>query len=292
MPVIDGIMDVPVPEWCPAYDAALWIMLKRPPVAFPHEGLMGDDGYRPLSFEVRRDPNYFPSWSKLYEAASQEKVGLRGRPAIGLQKIEFNPGVPPSASDIGAPPSVWLRYEKLGEFEDITPAKLKAVDRFVFSSVEEFLFLSDVMVIPTESLPKPTWAYTDIGVNVRQLVRWFHPAEGKAFRVGAEVNFIEPEAPRAEVSAEAPQAKSSPEAAVTRHAGGRPRKWEWDAATNAIWAAIYDGTLVPKQRDELTCYMTDWFSVRHEEGPPEESQIRKAVSGIWSVVKPDNGEKP
>jgi predicted DNA-binding transcriptional regulator AlpA len=236
MPLIDGFIDIPALDWCPAYDAVLWIMLKQPPVAFRHERSMGNAhitlGMQPDGKMVSGDPNYFPSWARLYEVASQGKVGLRGRPAIGLQKIVF---------ELLGPS---LRCEKWGEFEEILPAKLKAAGVFAFSNIESSRFLSDGMVYPTEEYPETAWAYGSIEVNVRQLVRWFHPAEGKALRFGDEVNLIEPEAPRAETSAEAPQAKSSAKAAGTRNVGRRPRIWDRDGAINATRGAIYDGKLV------------------------------------------------
>ena len=105
-------------------------------------------------------------------------------------------------------------------------------------------FLNDGVLCPTEFVPETAWAYTDLEVNVRQLVRWFHPAEGKALRFGDEVNLIEPEAPRAETSAEAPQAKSSAKAAGTRNVGRRPRERDRDGAINGTRGAIYDGKLV------------------------------------------------
>ena len=95
-----------------------------------------------------------------------------------------------------------------------------------------------------------------------------------SFRVGTKVNFIKPEAP---------QAKSSAEAAITRHAGGRPRIWDWDGAINATWAAIYHGTLIPKRRSELNRCMIEWFSAKHEGRYPEESQIREKAKEIWSA---------
>ena len=227
MPVIDGIMDVPVLEWCPAYDAALWIMLKRPPVASHHLGLVNDAslslGFDAEGQNVRDNTNYFPSWDKLYEAAAQGKVELRGRPAIGLQKIVF---------ELLGPS---LRCEKWGDFEPILPAKLKAAGVFAFSNVERSRFLNDGMIYPTEFFPETAWAYTDIEVNFLQLMTWFHPAEGKALRVDTEVNFIEPEAPRAEASAKV---------VAKKEVGRRPRIWDRDGAINATRGAIYDGKLV------------------------------------------------
>ena len=265
MPLIDGFIDIPALDWCPAHDAVLWIMLKQPPVAFRHERSMGNAhitlGMQPDGKMVSGDPNYFPSWARLYEVASQGKVGLRGRPAIGLQKIVF---------ELLGPS---LRCEKWGEFEEILPAKLKAAGVFAFSNIESSRFLSDGMVYPTEEYPETAWAYGSIEVNVRQLVRWFHPVEGKALRVGTEVIIMEPEEP---------QAKSSAEAAVTRNIGGRPRERDWEAAINATWAAMFVGDCNEKP-PELIRYMTDWFSVNDEKGHPHKSQIREKVSAMLSA---------
>ena len=151
--------------------------------------------------------------------------------------------------------------------------------------------MNDGVLCPTEFVPETAWAYTDLEVNARQLVRWFHPAEGKALRFGDEVIVLEPEAPRAETSAEAPQAKSSAEAAVPRNLGGRPQDWEWEAAINATWAAIYYGKLDPK-RPKINSYMADWFSARHEEGHPHQSQIREKAKGMWLALIEANREEP
>jgi predicted DNA-binding transcriptional regulator AlpA len=248
MPLIDGFIDFPALDWCPPYDAALWIMRTRPPVASRHLTSLGDDvirnGIDANGLNVMLDRNYYPSWSKLYEVASQGKIGLRGKPAIGLYKIEFRP-VPPL--------DPWLRYEKRGELEEIPAEKIKAAGVGAFFNIAMQGFLNDGVLCPTEFVPETAWAYTDLEVNVRQLVRWFHPAEGKNLRFGDEVIFLEPEAPpaetsaetpRAETSAEAPQAKSSAKAAGTRNVGGRPRIWDRDGAINATSGAIYDRKLV------------------------------------------------
>lgn len=239
MPLIDGFIDIPALDWCPPYDAALWIMRTRPPVASRHLTSLGDDaipiGIDANGLNVMHDRNYYPSWSKLYEVASQGKIGLRGKPAIGLYKIEFRP-VPPL--------DPWLRYEKRGELEEIPAEKIKAAGVGAFFNIGMKGFWNDGVLCPTEFVPETAWAYTDLEVNVRQLVRWFHPAEGKALRFGDEVNLIEPEAPRAETSAEAPQAKSSAKAAGTRNVGRGPRIWDRDGAINGTRGAIYDGKLV------------------------------------------------
>ena len=239
MPLIDGFIDFPALDWCPPYDAALWIMRTRPPVASRHLTSLGDDvirnGIDANGLNVMLDRNYYPSWSKLYEVASQGKIGLRGKPAIGLYKIEFRP-VPPL--------DPWLRYEKRGELEEIPAEKIRAAGVEAFFNIAMQGFLNDGVLCPTEFVPETAWAYTDLEVNVRQLVRWFHPAEGKALRFGDEVNLIEPEAPRAETSAEAPQAKSSAKAAGTRNVGRRPRERDRDGAINGTRGAIYDGKLV------------------------------------------------
>jgi predicted DNA-binding transcriptional regulator AlpA len=239
MPLIDGFIDIPALDWCPPYDAALWIMRTRPPVASRHLTSLGDDAIRTgidaNGLNVMLDRNYYPSWSKLYEVASQGKIGLRGKPAIGLHKIEFRP-VPPL--------DPWLRYEKRGELEEIPAEKIRAAGVEAFFNIAMQGFLNDGVLCPTEFVPETAWAYTDLEVNVRQLVRWFHPAEGKALRFGDEVNLIEPEAPRAETSAEAPQAKSSAKAAGTRNVGRRPRERDRDGALNGTRGAIYDGNLV------------------------------------------------
>jgi hypothetical protein len=195
-----------------------------------------DDGGLSLRFVAKRNPNYYPSWSKLYEATSQGKTALRGKPAIGLHTFEFDPAISPDASP--------LRYEKLGELEEIPAEKLRAAGEFAFFNIERYGFLNDGILYTTIVFPQKAWAYTDIEVNFLQLMRWFHPAEGKSLRVGTEVNLIEPEAPRAETSAEAPQAKSSAKAAGTRNVGRRPRIWDRDGAINGSRGAIYDGKLV------------------------------------------------
>jgi hypothetical protein len=285
MPVIDEFMDIPVLDWCPAFDAVLWIMLKQPPVAFRHERSMGNAhitlGMQPDGKMVSGDPNYFPSWDKLYEVASQGKVGLRGRPAIGLQKIEVNSGVRPawvsrhSAAglqqiefDCGAPPSAWVHCEKWGDFEAILPAKLEAAGVFAFSNVQQYHFLTDKPIFATEYCPETAWAYTGIEVNFLQLRRWFHPAEGKALRVGTKVKLIKPEAPA--------------EAAVTRHAGGRPRIWDLDGATNAARAAMSAGKF--KKRSDVSAYVEAWFKVIYKGRCPEQSQISKVARRIWSPI--------
>jgi len=242
MPVIDGVMDIPAPPWCTPLEAVLWIARKQAPVA-SHHSMLVDDGL-PLLQDVRSIPNYTQSWGKLCEATRQGKVGLRGRPAFGLKSHRWDSGD--------------LIYDRSGELEEIPPEKLKAAGTSQISSsplwnVERFGFLSDVVFIPGKWCPKPVWAYIDIEVNFSQLVRWFHPVEGKALRFGDEVILLEAEAPRAETSAEAPraetsaeapQAKSSAKAAGTRNVGRRPRIWDRDGAINGTRGPIYDGKLV------------------------------------------------
>jgi hypothetical protein len=161
MPVIDEFMDIPVLDWCPAFDAVLWIIFKRPPVALDHAvSLDGDDNSLTLGFygdgkHVKDNPKYFSSWFKLYQVASQGKVGLRGRPAIGLQKIVFGLLGP------------FLLCEKWGDFEEISPEKLKTAGSYAFSYVERSNFLNDGIIYPTEYYPKTAWAYGSIEVNFR-----------------------------------------------------------------------------------------------------------------------------
>lgn len=261
MPVIDGNMDVPVLEWCPAYDAALWIMLKRPPVALCHLGLVKDGGLS-LGFgaegRVRDNPNYFRSWDKLYEAASQGKVGLRGRPAIGLQKIVF---------ELLGPS---LLCEKWGDFEAIPPEKLKAAGVFAFHDIEKSHFLSDGVIYPTEYYPETAWAYDRIEVNFLQLRRWFHPAEGKNLRAGTEVNIMEPEEP---------QAKSSTKATVTRDVGGRPPKWDWDAFTREMLHLANTPDGLP-ERPALTKHMKEWCQAQWGD-EPSDGMIRDRIARLY-----------
>lgn len=216
MPLIDGFIDIPVLDWGPPYSAVLWIMRTRPPVASHHAAALGYDaistGIDANDLNLMYDRNYYSSWSKLYEVASQGKIGLRGKPAIGLHKIEFHP-VPPL--------NPWLRCEKQGELEEIPAEKIKAAEVWAFFNIGMKGFLNEGVLCPTEFVPETAWAYTDLEVNVRQLVTWFHPAEGKTLRVGTDVNILEPEEP---------QATSSAEVTVPRkNAGGRPPKWDWYA---------------------------------------------------------------
>ena len=264
MPVIDGI-DIPVPEWCTALDAGLWIMLRRPPVALDHVGLRRGDA--PAGFKdddkgqpLRSNPDYLRSWHILYEAASQGKVGLRGRPAIGLQKLVLDPIINR------------LCCKRWGEFETIIPDKLKAAGVHAFLDIERFRCLTDGMVYTTEDFPTTAWAYTDIEVNVSDLLRRFHSAEGEALRVGTDVIFTD---------REAPQAKSLAEAVVTRDVGGRPPTWDWYGAINATWAALEAGTLIPKGRSDLNHHMTEWLARKHEGRSPDDTQIRAKVRQMW-----------
>jgi hypothetical protein len=65
MPLIDGFIDIPALDWCPPYDAALWIMRTRPPVASRHLTSLGDDAIRngidANGLNVMLDRNYYPS---------------------------------------------------------------------------------------------------------------------------------------------------------------------------------------------------------------------------------------
>lgn len=274
MPVIDGIIDIPVPEWCSALDAVLWIMLKRPPVARHHLGLRSGDAAPYLGDDdkgqpLRSNPDYLQSWHILYEAASQGKVGLQGKPAIGRQKLVLDPILNS------------LRCERWGEFEEILPGKLKAASVHGFLNIEKFHFLNDGMIYPSEDLPATAWAYTEIEVNSRHLLSMFHSAEGKALRVGTDVIFTDPEAP---------QAKSLAEAVVTRGVGGRPPKWDWLDAINATWAAMYVGKLIPKRRLDISRHLVEWFSAKHEGRHPEQSQINVKAEGMWRAIEAATSE--
>jgi hypothetical protein len=242
-------------------------MRTRPPVASRHLTSLGDDaiptGIDANGLNVMLDRNYYPSWSKLYEVASQGKIGLRGRPAIGLHKIEFRP-VPPL--------NPWLSYEKRGELEEIPAEKIKAAGVGAFFNIAMNGFLNDGVLCPTEFVPETAWAYTDLEVNARQLVRWFHPVEGKALRFGDEVILLEPEVPRAEASSKV---------VATENVGGRPPTYPWDEFAREMIRLANGPDGLPKG-PKLTKHMRKWCEAEGAEWKdgPCDSTLRDRIAGL------------
>lgn len=298
MTVIDDIIDVPVPEWCPAIDAHLWIMLKRPPVSYRHVSI-SNDGSLYLGFDndgpVNLKPNYLSSWDKLYEAGRAGVVEFRGKPAIELRRVSFNSpslwknfGQPPSCSEaggckvtatyvpgesLGCPD---IRCQEWGDIEVVPTEKLKQVERGAFFTFANWGFLSDKINFDPEHCPPTAWAYYQLEVNVPQLIKLFHSTEGKDLRIGNEVIFIQ---------SEELQEQPTDKVAAERNLGGRPPKWEWEAAINAIWAEIYHGRLTPKVRLDCTRYMRKWFSERHEGLRPSDDSIRERIAAMWVALQ-------
>jgi hypothetical protein len=276
MPVIDGIIDIPVPEWCSASDAVLWIMLKRPPVASHHLGLRKDDyavslGLDDTGQRLNSNPDYYRSWHILYEAACQGKVGIRGKLAIGSQKLVLGPIIN------------WVQCESWGEFEEILPQRLKAASAQGFLNIERNHFLNDGMIYPTEDRPPTAWTYINVEVNSPQLIRRFHPAEGDALRIDGEVKFLDLETRRA---------KSVTKVAKGKNLGGRPSPRDWDGAINAAREAMRAGDFKPKRRPDLNHFLAEWLSARDDDGKcPDDSQIRRRVASIWNSFDPANGGK-
>lgn len=256
--------DVPALEWCSAHDAALWIMLKRRPIAFDHRLLMKEPLF---SFEDKQDVmknlDYPQSWAKLHEAASQGIVQIRGRPVFGIENIAF---------DLTGPS---LLGEKSGDTEEISPEKIREARVSTFIEIATSDSLVYRRIYATEPCVRVEWAYVFIEMNFFGLKKLFHPAEGKAVRVDTDVKFLE---------SEDPQTGPLTKTAISRNANGRPSKWDWKGVLNATWAAIYAETLKPDPRINLNQFMEKWFS-KHQGDCPEHSQIRAEVKKLLEAMK-------
>jgi hypothetical protein len=264
----DGVFDIPVLEWCSASDAVIWIMHKRPPVALGHVALAPMPslslGFTANGENVRQQAEYLPSWDKLYYAAEQGAVRLRGKPAIGLQKL--------------VPDVVFgraIQCEKWGEVDDIPVAKLKAATVFAFQNLRDHQFLTDGVFYPTEDFPATAWAYSNVEVNFSQLASYFHSAEAKPFRIGTDIIVVKPDQ-----SSSASPAETNP----IKRVGGREPKWDWVGALNATWAAVCAGTIHP-DRSDLREFMNAWFAERHEGDCPSVSQIRDMLMKMEEAMK-------
>jgi hypothetical protein len=70
--------------------------------------------------------------------------------------------------------------------------------------------------------------------------------------------------------------------------GGRPGKYDWEAAICAVWAEIYNGDLRPEDnRPALHKFMVDWFAGR--DLYPDEGEIRKRTKKIEAALKTTDG---
>ena len=81
--------------------------------------------------------------------------------------------------------------------------------------------------------------------------------------------------------AETVEVAVSPVAPV-RQKGGRPRADFWDDAWSAIAAALYDGSLIPKNQADVERAMSDWILSNGFNA--SESSVRARARRLWDLI--------
>ena len=68
---------------------------------------------------------------------------------------------------------------------------------------------------------------------------------------------------------------------IERHAGGRPREWNWDYFWIELFAHIWNNGLpAPGEQAELERVMLSWFAEHNEGKQPADSEVRKRVGKL------------
>jgi len=171
VPIADGGVDVPVLEWCPILDAAMWIEHRQAPVAWGHQNALPNRIYPPLG--VYRDQLDFcaAGWGKLFVLACAGGVTLRGYPAIEFRGIEYKNGLSTILSD------------GFGEVEDIPLERINKAGMGGFIDNGMNFFYED----DTEK-----WAYSFIRVDVKTLMARHPPTSDQDIRIGGDLLLVVP----------------------------------------------------------------------------------------------------
>lgn len=95
---------------------------------------------------------------------------------------------------------------------------------------------------------------------------------------------------RAEVEARLPPAASPGDGATgpsqqTDSTIGRPREYDWLAASNSVWGTIYRGQFIPTKQREIEAALRDYLKVGDKE--PSPGTVRPFASKIWKEMKKD-----
>ncbi|WP_144243535.1 hypothetical protein [Azospirillum argentinense] len=178
MPIVDGFISIPTLKWCSLCDAVLWIEHGRPPVAFRFTGAVSVPflGLDENGQDLRISQIYRDSFCKLYSVLCADNgAALRGRPAIGAQRISYDYGKRHVfCSEWGNDPVIIPKNR-------IEEASILEFENAVVDSV-----LTDGRIHPSEIRPDTAWAYAAPEVDFERLAMWFPRGDVQNLRIGEE----------------------------------------------------------------------------------------------------------
>jgi len=162
MPILDGL-DIPAVEWCSIPQAILWIEARDVPLTEFHESLLPD---RPVTLIDRRNES---GKKRLVLQASTGGVKLRGKPSKGKVEILFDNHQKPSHA----------KCDEWGGRETIPPQKMEEAGLAGFENENSELICGD-------PLSASQWAYAEVEVNFKQLMKVYPAPAGEKVRVGGD----------------------------------------------------------------------------------------------------------
>lgn len=162
MPILDGL-DIPALEWCSIAQAIQWIEGRDAPLNEFHESLLPDHA-EPIS-----DRSIESGRKRLVLQAATGGVSFRGRPSKGKVEILFDESQKPNHAKCAA----W------GKVEAIPPGKVEEAGLAGLEDEKSELICSD-------PLSASQWAYAEVEVNFKQLMKLYPAPAGEKLRVGGE----------------------------------------------------------------------------------------------------------
>lgn len=184
MPIVDGVLDIPALEWCSIREAILWMEFGQIPVSICYESALAD---RISSLALVFDENMRTASCRglcmLAALVSLENgVKIRGCPAERVQRVTYD-------SD----GLLHVDCETWGKPTEIPLSLLKDnVSEFAFDKANMTGVLMDSRLFSTEERPDSFWAYSEVTVSFRDLIRLFPKDGSEDIRIGGEARIISP----------------------------------------------------------------------------------------------------